>query len=238
VASLYGRYPLLRSRVANLHVLLGFDARRFRDRIDAATPSVVIDKRAAVGQLSLVGDIRDATWGGAITRGTLTLASGSLSADAGTPGSGHYDKLNLSLTRLQQVTRTISLQAALQGQLASSTLDVSEKLGLGGAAGVRAYPEGEAYVNEGYIANLEARVLVPGFSAHLPGSLQTFAFVDTGAGRVSGSTRTLSATGLGLTWFDGRTVVRAVYAHKLGAAAATSAPDSDGRVWVNLLRNF
>jgi hypothetical protein len=48
----------------------------------------------------------------------------------------------------------------------------------------------------------------------------------------------LSTAGLGLTWFDTHTLVRAVYAHKLGGAVATSAPDSDSRFWASLFRSF
>ena len=59
--------------------------------------------------------------------------------------------------RLQGVTDTLSLYAAFNGQVASKNLDNSEKMGLGGPAGVRAYPTGEAYGDQGYILNLEAR---------------------------------------------------------------------------------
>ena len=67
------------------------------------------------------------------------------------------------------MTDRVSLYAAINGQFASKNLDISEKMGLGGANGVRAYPEGEAYGDQGYVLNLEARCLLPSLSERVPG---------------------------------------------------------------------
>jgi hypothetical protein len=49
----------------------------------------------------------------------------------------------------------------------------------------------------------------------------------------------LSGGGLGINWFDARSfVMKAYYAHTLGAAEATSAPDKDSRIWVNAVKYF
>jgi hypothetical protein len=51
--------------------------------------------------------------------------------------------------------------------------------------------------------------------------------------------RTLSATGVGLTWGDyNNFVVKTYWAHKLGNAPATSAPDKDGRFWIQGVKYF
>jgi len=255
IASVYGRYPLLRSRSNNLFVQLGFDAKAFRDEVDATSPAGVNDKKTRVSMLSLVGDHRDGFGGGGSSSYSVTWTSGSLdlqtalaaSTDASTARSdGHYDKLSFNFSRLQNVTSSLGLYAALDAQLASQNLDVSEKMGLGGASAVRAYPEGEAYVDEGVLLKLEARWLVPKFSAYLPGQLQAVGFLDSGTGRpnrdawdATPNSRTLSAGGIGLNWFGAsRFVVQANYAHKIGAAAATSAPDSSGRFWINAVTYF
>ena len=255
IASVYGRYPLLRSRSSNLFAQLGLDAKTFRDEVDATSPAGVNDKKTRVSMLSLVGDYRDGVGGGGSNSYSVTWTSGSLdlqtalaaSADASTARSdGHYDKLGFNFARLQNVTSSVWLYAALESQLASQNLDVSEKMGLGGAGAVRAYPEGEAYVDEGVLLKLEARWLLPLFSTYLPGQLQAVGFVDSGTGRpnrdawdATPNSRTLSGGGLGLNWFGAnRFVVRAYYAHKIGAAAATSAPDSSGRFWINAVTYF
>jgi hemolysin activation/secretion protein len=255
IASVYGRYPLLRSRRSNLFVQLGFDAKSFRDEVDATSPAGVIDKKTRVSMLSLAGDRRDGFGGGGVSSYSVTWTSGSLdlqsalaeSTDASTARSkGHYDKLAFNFARLQNVTPSLGLYAALEAQLATKNLDVSEKLGLGGAGAVRAYPQGEAYVDEGVLLKVEARWLLPRFSSHYPGQLQAVGFLDSGTGHpnrnawdAAPNSRTLSAGGIGLNWFGaGGFVIRASYAHKIGAAAATSAPDSSGRFWINAVLYF
>jgi hemolysin activation/secretion protein len=132
----------------------------------------------------------------------------------------------------------------LSGQFASKNLDVSEKMELGGMSGVRAYPEGEAYADQGYLLTLEARMDLPPPPAPVPGRMQLVVFADTGHVTldrhpwVAGTNhRTLSGAGIGVSWADaGNFLVRAFYAHKLGSASATSAPDRSGRFWVQFVK--
>ena len=96
--------------------------------------------------------------------------------------TGSYHKLGFNVARLQRVTDRVSLYGAINGQFASKNLDISEKMGLGGMYAVRAYPVGEAYADEGYVATLEARLLLPKFSERMPGQMHLIGFVDTGSG--------------------------------------------------------
>jgi hemolysin activation/secretion protein len=254
IVSLYGRYPLVRSRNNSLYIQVGFDEKTFQDELDL-TPQTVTDKKVKVAMTSLIGDHRDTFGGGGSSTYSLTWASGSLDLqspaaaqiDAITARSnGHYDKLAFSVMRLQRVTETLSLYGALIGQLASGNLDISEKTGLGGASAVRAYPEGEAYVDQGYVVSLEARLALPTMFVGMPGHWQVIAFMDSGSGRASKdpwstqrNRHTLSGGGLGLNWFDARSfALKASYAHTIGAAEATSAPDEDGRFWINAIKYF
>ncbi|MBU1266458.1 MAG: ShlB/FhaC/HecB family hemolysin secretion/activation protein, partial [Gammaproteobacteria bacterium] len=171
VASIYGSYPLIRSRNTNLSAQLAMDFRTFQDRIDST--SSVTDKKAEALTASLVGDHRDNIGRGGVTGYSVGLTTGNL--DIETPSArafdamtaqtnGHYNKLTFSALRLQNLTEILSLYGAISGQLASKNLDVSEKLALGGMYGVRAYPVGEAYADEGYLATVEARFLLARFS--------------------------------------------------------------------------
>ena len=116
---------------------------------------------------------------------------------------------------------------------------------MGGAYGVRAYPVGEGYVDEGYVLNLEVRLLLPKFS-RLPGQMHLVGFADTGTGTLHKNTwtagdnhRTLSGAGIGLTWADyNNFVVNTYWAHKLGNEEATSAPDKSGRFWFQVVKYF
>lgn len=251
ITSIYGGYPLLRSRSHNLTGQLHLDDKTFHDRTDV-TASLAV-KKARVAMLSLNGDARDA-FGGSNTytlswsSGELDIASAAaLTADAATVGTdGRYDKLAFSAMRSQNLSDTWSLSATVSGQLASKNLDVSEKMGLGGGAGVRAYPSGEAYGDQGYVLNLEARALLPAFSASLPGRITMIGFIDHGSVMLNKNTwtagdnrRTLSGAGIGLTWAAHNDFAVSVsIASKLGNAVATSAPDADRRFWLQGVKYF
>ena len=253
VASVFGSYPLVRSRNTNLYALIGFDAKTFTDEIDAT--STVTDKKARVGMASLYGNHRDSFGGGGFSTYSLTLSYGDIdirtpvarTVDAATARSnGGFGKLGFTAARLQSVTDKVSVYASVYGQLASKNLDISEKMALGGAYGVRAYPTGESYADEGYVVNLEARLLLPKFSQSLPGQMYLIGFVDTGTVTINknpwlpgDNRRTLSAAGPGITWTDyNNFVVKAYYAFKLGNDVATSAPDRGGRFWVQAVKFF
>lgn len=253
VASLYGSYPLIRSRNNNLYAGLAFDTKKFQDEVD--TTATVTDKRAQVFTASLNGDHRDNLGGASFSSYSLAWSAGNV--DLQTPAvqaldassaqsNGHFNKLAFSVARLQGVTDSISLSAAINGQLASKNLDVSEKMELGGMYGVRAYPEGEAYADQGYVLNLEARLQLPKFSDTMPGQLQLIGFIDTGSVTVNKipwmagpNRRTLSGAGVGLSWSDTNNfMVRAYYAFKLGDEGATSAPDKSDRFWIQAVKYF
>ena len=253
VASVYGSYPLLRSRNSNLNVQLGFDSKTFQDRMDSI--GSVTDKKARVLTASLYGDHYDRIGGGGWNNYALSLSGGRL--DIQTPdmraldaitaqSNGNYNKLGFSAARLQTLTPSVSLYAALNGQLASKNLDVSEKMELGGMYAVRAYPEGEAYADQGYVLTLEARWLLGRFSEQQTGQLQLIGFVDTGAVTINrdpwsagANSRTLSGAGVGLNWTSANDfVLKAYYARKLGSETALSAPDKSGRFWVQAVKYF
>jgi hemolysin activation/secretion protein len=249
IASVYGSYPLIRSYDNNLYAVLAFDAKTFEDR--TGVPFSDTDKSARVVVAGLHGDHHDNIGGGGWTYYSISAAFGELDIEtpaalavdaASARSNGNYNKFAFEAARLQTLTGPVSLYARVRGQVASKNLDVSEKMELGGAYAVRAYPEGEAYGDEGYVASFEARLMLPGWSERLPGYMQLFAFVDTGHITVNDSpwvsgpnSRTLSATGIGMTWTnDNDFMLKATYAHKLGSGAATSAPDASGRVWIQL----
>jgi hemolysin activation/secretion protein len=253
IASVFGRYPLIRSRNDNLYVQLAYDARRFQDRVDSV--GSVTDKRSRVWMTSLYGDHASGLGGGGQTSYGLTWSSGTidirtpqaLAADAATARSnGRFNKLSFNAGHSQALSGPFSLYAGINGQVASKNLDVSEKMELGGMYAVRAYPEGEAYADEGYVLTLEGRMLLPRFSEGMPGRMQLIAFVDTGTVRTNKepwaggeNRRTLSGAGVGINWSEpGNFMVRASYAHRLGSEKATSSRDRSGRFWVQGVKYF
>lgn len=254
VATLYGGYSLIRSRNTNLSAHLALDAKTFQDRIDLY--SSITDKKVHALTASLIGDHRDGFAGGGVSAFSLALTTGNLdietpaarTIDAATAQSnGHYNRLGFSAMRLQNVTDVVSLYGAISGQAASKNLDVSEKMSLGGMYGVRAYPVGEAYADEGYLMTLEARLLLPKFSQQMPGHMHLIAFADSGTVTINKNAwdssmdnrRTLSGAGLGFSWIDpGNFAVRTYYARKIGNEEAISAPDESGRFWIQAVKYF
>ncbi len=252
IATLFGSYPLLRSRHSNLHLGWTLEAKRFQDRLDAE-PSVT-DKRAQVAVLSLYGDRRDRWGGGGLNTYSLAWSAGTIDIrtpaarlrDAETARSdGHYNKLAFAVSRVQAVREGLTVYAALSGQMASKNLDISEKMELGGMYGVRAYPEGEAYADEGVLLTLEARQQVP-LPAGATGQVHLAAFIDAGTVKANHKPwlgaeqrRQLSGAGLGVYWTRTQDFsVKAFYARKLGSEEALSAPDKGGRVWVQAVKYF
>ncbi|ART56156.1 peptide transporter [Acidovorax carolinensis] len=254
IASVYGSYPLIRSRNSNLYAGLAFDAKTFEDKRPLNTDATVEDKKAQVLMASLRGDHRDDLGGGGVMAYSLTWSTGNIDIEtpviraldaASAQSNGHFNKLAFSAMRLQNVTDTVSLYAGINGQLASKNLDASEKMELGGMYGVRAYPTGEAYADEGVLLTLEARMRLP-TPYQFPGQLQLIGFVDAGSVTINknpwstgDNRRTLSGAGVGLNWSETNNfLVRAFYARKLGNDAATSAPDKSGRFWIQAVKYF
>lgn len=253
VASVYGSYPLLRSRDTNLYARLGYDHKTFEDRIDSV--GAVTNKKDDVLTASLYGNHRDNIGGGGYSAYSLTGSAGQLdirtpaarAADAITARSnGSWNKLAFNAMRLQRLTDSVSLYGSLSGQVASKNLDPSEKMELGGMNGVRAYPQGEAAADQGYLLTLEARLLLPRLTDNMAGQMHLIGFVDHGSVTINknpwaagNNQRTLSATGVGLTWSDpGNFLVRMYYARKLGNETALSAPDKSGRFWIQAVKYF
>jgi hemolysin activation/secretion protein len=253
IASVYASYPVIRSYDNNLFVLADYDEKTFQDR--TGVPFSVSDRESHVGIIGLNGNHHDTFGGGGWDSFSLSGAFGDLDiqtpavrvADAATARSnGSFGKVMFQADRLQNVIGPLSLYADFRGQVATKNLDISEKMELGGAYGVRAYPEGEAYADEGYILTLEARLLLPPVLEDMPGQMQLIGFFDTGSATlnknpwfIGPNSRTLSAAGVGLTWTDNNDFrFSAFWAHKLGNEVATSAPDASDRVWLQVAKFF
>ncbi len=253
IASLFASYPLIRSRAANLYAVGSLDAKFLRDEIGLV--SQVSDKTIRGVTVGLRGDSRDGFGGGGWNTGSLSWTSGGLdiesplerAADAASARSqGGFNKLQYAVSRLQTVRGPLSVYGAVRGQIATDNLDSSEKMELGGAYGVRAYPEGEAYGDQGYVATLEARWMLNAWTRPLPGQLQLIAFVD--AGEVdfakdpwfAGPNHARrSGGGLGVNWFGPDNLsARVAYARRFNDQVSTSGPDHKGRVWFQIVKLF
>ena len=242
--SLYETYPLLRSRSANLNIRLGYDHKDLSDQITSSNSQ----KQGNVVSLGLSGDSSDSTRDG-ITGFDFTVSNGHLSLnsadavtnDASAQTSGRYTKATLSLQRQKYLTSRLSYSLSLTSQLASKNLDSSEKLFLGGASGVRAYPQGEASGDSGYLFTGELRWNMPS------PQFQLAAFLDNGHVTLNKSpwdtsatnSRSLTGGGLGLIFSRSNEYsLRVDYAWKISSASAQSDTDKSGRLWIRGTKYF
>lgn len=245
IASVFVQQALIRSRDFGLGVQLQFDDKRLQDDIDLY--AFRSDKRARVITASVDGNWRDNLLGGGASAFSLGWSHGSLSLDSAQDKAldaqtartrGDFQKFTPSLVRLQRLSERFSLYGQLQGQMADGNLDSSEKISLGGVYGVRAYPQGEASGDQGYVANLELRYA-------LTQTWQLSSFVDHGEVRLNkhrwangDNQRSLSATGLGATWASQGWRINTVAAWKLGNADAQSDVERTPRVWAQVSKAF
>ncbi len=203
---LFALQPLLRSRRANLNASFSFDHTEYEDRVTAV--DVKINKISDTWTAGLKGDWIDnwqgsSTWGLKFTQGYLWLDPETAAIDAVSAATaGNFSKWNLALDRLQMLTPTTNLLLSISGQLAGKNLDSSVRMGLGGFYGVRAYPQGEAVGDQGYLLRLELQHALP-YVAGWHGTV----FVDHGRIEfrrrpwVAGiNSRTLTGAGAGLIY--------------------------------------
>ena len=196
-------YPIIRSQQANLS-LAGTYQHKVLNNSDGITSSSNTNRSESL-PISLSFDRRDQLAGGGITygevswtHGDLALASANRAVDSTTAKtSGGFDKINLNVARLQALPVNLNLFGRISAQWAGKNLDSSEKFGLGGVNGVRAYPSGEAFGDEGVLMQLEVRYAINSFAPYV--------FFDAGTLNINHDTftvgdnrRSLAGAGLGL----------------------------------------
>lgn len=238
-------YPFIRSRRLSLYARAGYERKVFQDRVDAT--GTVTDKSSRLATLALAGDYFDALGAGGASAFSLNYGTGRLGID--TPAAsaaddatartaGSFSRWSVNYARLQNITESWSAYVSYYGQKAGKNLDSSEKMILGGAYGVRAYPQGEAPGDTGYLLTVELRHAFR--STTLPGSLQLAGFIDTGEIKTNEAPfaagpnrRRLSGGGLGLNWSSSNDfVLRVAVSRRIGNAHAISGSDRHTRGWI------
>lgn len=237
-AELNVRYPWVRSVDFNLYSLAGYEYRKLKDEIRST--ATVTEKHANLASITLFGDMRDGLGGGGLTQVNLTLSSGHLSFDSpsaaaldavGAKTAGSYTKLALSLERQQALPANFHLNLRLRSQWTDYNLDSSEKFGLGGPYGVRAYASNEALGDRGWFGSMELRYNINQWLAanvfhdHGEVSVNAHPYLSTA------NTLRRSGNGFGVTGNYGTFDWRAYAAWRDGEVG-TAEPDKRGRLWL------
>ena len=197
-------YPVIRSQQRNLSLVTTWRHKWLEDRQGAT--HTTNNKRSDTLPLILRFDLHDSLLGGGLSYGELSWTGGDLHLDSALKAidattartEGRFYRLNLDVARLQVTPiAALSLYGRFAGQLASKNLDSSEEFGLGGPYGVRAYPVGEGFGDEGWLVQLEAR--------YQAGSVTPYLLYDAGSVTINhhpyapgDNHRTISGAGVGL----------------------------------------
>lgn len=238
-------YPWLRSQRANVTVGASYQYKMLKDQQGAA--NLHNDKQSQSLPLSVQFDVRDGLGGGGLSYGSLSYANGRLHLDAALQASdavtahsrGSFDKWNLDLARVQATALpNLSLYGRVSAQWAGKNLDSSEDFGVGGVSGVRAYPGGEGFGDEGWLTQLEARYAV--------GPAVPYVFYDVGGVNVNRHPwadgdrgRTLSGAGIGVRASQGSWSVDVSMAWRdRGGAPQSDTVDRLPRVWASIGLRF
>lgn len=254
-ASAFATYPFVRSQSANLFGTLTAEQKKFLDESDKL--ATFSDKQINLITLGLAGSAQDTLLGGGSSSADVSIVSGTMSMDAASlkfdeaigsaNTAGQFSKLGYSLGRQQRLSEKDTLLLQFSGQVASKNLNSSEKFSLGGANGVRAYPQGEASGDMGWMFNLEyRRALAP--------QLQGFAFYDAGSVSINrnpyllntdqspaDNTRALAGAGLGLSAQYKSMQFKASVAWQTQGGTAQAEPASvtrNPRFWVQMSDTF
>ena len=244
-------YPLIRQRQHNLFLRLSADSKRLTDEYTAV--DFELRKRVRGAGLGWTWERRDDWLGGGYWASAGNAYRGSLSilhpevkwadqAFGGQRTQGGFSKLTFQLSRLQAVVPDHILYLSLGGQWASKNLDASEKLALGGARAVRAYPSGEVLVDQGWVGTVEWRW-------SLNSEFTPFVFYDAARGRplkqpgwfdIDVNSRSLRGMGIGLNWVRaGSFSINTTLAWRQGTpAAVTDGGGRNPRLYIQAQKSF
>lgn len=246
-AGLFATYPLILSQTSSLFGALTYENKKLNDRMDTVFANT--DKQVQLVSVGLSGERQDVVYGGGRISFDAMMYAGHLNMDAAArlidAGSAHsngdFVKATYMLNRLQRITDQDTLSMTLSGQWAGNNLNSSEKFSLGGAYGVRAYPQGEASGDAGNMLNLE---LAHYFTPQLRGVL----FYDYGNIRINrddflaaDNTRTLSGAGIGINASLFRLQLSSYLAWPMQGGTPLSEPASaerTPRLWVQMSGEF
>ena len=243
IVSLSVIHPFVRSRGFNVYGQFGLDLKSIEESFLGTLTS---RDKLRVASFSLSGDNRSEQ---GLTNYGLTVSTGSLENNA-TPGPSRvnlndsFSKLAMDISHAQRLTHEFGLGVRLAGQISSTALVGAEQFSAGGPSGVRAYAQGEARGDNGYVASVELRWNPRGPVHESIGGrqwgdlVQWSLFVEAGKASVrdplpgQDRSRQLRGAGVGLNLgISNNFMIKMSYAHPLEAK-------SSDRFWVQAVKWF
>lgn len=239
-------YPIIRTREESLSVSLAYDHKRMKDEVRST--DTINKKEADLAILGLNYNRSSSFFGlPSTTTATINLTHGDLSFkdadslaldEAGARTNGDYTKVSGSIEKSLQFDSLYSLTTNMQFQkaLGHKNLDGSEDFSLGGAYGVRAFPDSEHSAENGYLLGAELFYTLPSVEGI---NHKASVFADTGyatmENKISGSdSRQLSDMGLGYQAVYKEFFVKAQIARVMGGEKVESESEHSTKLLLQL----
>jgi len=230
-------YPVIRTREETLKLSLGYAHKNIEDEIRSTT--TLTKKEADAFNLSASYSKNCILFGlQSTTSATLSLIAGELDDPSNLDTDGSYSKITGTLEKGFQLSPEFSLTTSLRFQKAlnNKNLDGSEDFSLGGAYGVRAFPDGEHSAENGYILGAELLYALPSFEGI---NHQASLFADTGYASMQKDngtleSRQLSDIGLGYQAQYQSFFAKAQVAHVMGGEKSITEDEDSTRVLVQI----
>lgn len=231
--SIYGSTPLINSGGDYLAAVYGYANRQLKDEMRLF--GISTNKHSNALNAGISGRSRRA---GSYTGYSALYYWGQLTnEDFTSAAEGSFQKFTADVSHLRRLGNSVDLQVNFHSQLGSKKLDSSEQFYLGGANGVRAYPQGEAGGDGGYQATAELRYHTP-----VP-HLTLAAYTDWGEVYDHSGVdphRNLAGWGVGVQYAEsGDYYLRFDYARKIGSEPYQGEEhDKNGRLWFQAVKIF
>lgn len=239
--SLYGSTPVYHTSNDKMAVTYGYDKRKLKDDLAMFGADASGRKHSDSVHVGVSGFTRNPHTGSVVDY-ALTMTVGKLSGDSSyseqllkmADTDGSFSKLEGNATAVIPLGHKTDVVVKVSGQVAGSNLDGSEEMYLGGANGVRAYPQGEGSGDEGILGSIELRyhTNVPGLLISTYFDIGHVRFSHDGKSYGGGSSDTLKGWGIGLYYnVPGSWFARLDYARRIGLGDSVTDYDDHGRFW-------
>lgn len=236
------KYPVIRTRTENLYVNMNVASKDLEDKVNSTTKDTKKESQAiTVGtdydksyMLNKFNSSSKISFN--VKYGNLSFNNDTdkLTDEAGANTNGNYSKINLDLSNTIVFTNELSLDTSLKMQyaLGNKNLDGSEDISIGGATGVKLYPDSEISAENGYVFNPELKYRLPNLNNV---SNTVGVFYDRGRAFMADNTtgfeaKSLQDLGLGYYASYDKYFGQVQVAWNANSAEVTSEPDRNSRV--------
>lgn len=168
-------YPIIRTKAENFYANISLLSKDMKDEIASANDTTKKNtKSLKIGvdydrSFLVFGKNSSSKISFNYTYGKLSFddSAKELADKNGANTNGNYSKINLDLSHEIALSSLFTLESSLKMQysLSNKNLDGSEDFSIGGAYGVKVYPDGELSAENGYLFSTKLKYKLPSWNA-------------------------------------------------------------------------